>query len=141
MPKELLRRLLEAPLICDGAMGTMLYNKGVFINRCYDEINLTQPELVAEVHRDYVQAGAEVIETNTFGANPVQLERHGLEAETEEINRRAAEIAVEASGAGVFVLGAIGPLGIRIEPWGPTGVDDARAFFRRLMRLHLTPRD
>lgn len=134
MPKELLRRLEEAPLICDGAMGTMLYNKGVFINRCYDEINLTQPELVAEVHRDYVQAGAEVIETNTFGANPVQLERHGLEAETEEINRRAAKIAIEASGAGVFVLGAVGPLGIRIEPWGPTGVDDARAFFRRQVR-------
>jgi homocysteine S-methyltransferase len=134
MPKDLLRRLEEAPLICDGAMGTMLYNKGVFINRSYDELNLVQGDLVAEVHRAYIKAGSEVIETNTFGANPVQLEQHGLEGETEHINRRAAEIAVEASGAGVFVLGAIGPLGIRIEPWGPTSVEEARAFFERQVR-------
>ncbi|MDJ0521532.1 MAG: bifunctional homocysteine S-methyltransferase/methylenetetrahydrofolate reductase [Planctomycetota bacterium] len=131
MTKELQQRLAAAPLIADGAMGTMLYAKGVYINRCYDEVNLTQPDLVGEVHRSYVQAGAEVIETNTFGANPVKLRQHGLEEETEHINRRAAEIAVEAVGGGGFVVGAIGPLGIRIEPWGPTGVDEAEAFFRR----------
>lgn len=131
MPKDLLRRLEEAPLIADGAMGTMLYAKGVYINRCYDEVNLTQPDLVAEVHRAYVKAGAEVIETNTFGANAVKLRQHGLESETEAINRRAAEIAVEAMAGAGFVVGAVGPLGIRIEPWGPTGVDEAEALFSR----------
>ncbi len=134
MPKELLQRLQEAPLIADGAMGTVLYAKGVYINKCYDEVNLTQPDLVAEVHRAYVKAGAEVIETNTFGANPIKLRQHGLEAETEHINRRAAEIAVEAMGGAGFVVGALGPLGIRIEPWGPTGVEEAQAIFARQVR-------
>ena len=131
MPKALLDRLLEAPLIADGAMGTMLYLKGVYINKSFEEINLTQPDLVAEVHRAYIKAGAEVIETNTFGANPVQLGQHGLAEETEALNRRAAEIAMEASGGSAFVVGAIGPLGIRLEPWGPTGVDEAQAHFKR----------
>ena len=134
MAKPLLDRLVEAPLIADGAMGTMLYAKGVYINKCYDEVNLTQPELVAEVHRAYIKAGAEVIETNTFGANPVQLGQHGLAEETEALNKRAAEIAIEASGGSAFVVGAIGPLGIRIEPWGPTGVDEAQAHFERQVR-------
>jgi methionine synthase I (cobalamin-dependent)/5,10-methylenetetrahydrofolate reductase len=135
MPKELLERLERAPLIADGAMGTMLYNKGVYINQSYDEINLSQPELVAEVHRAYIQSGAEVIETNTFGANPRKLRQHGLEERTEELNAAAARIAVEAAaGSGVFVLGAIGPLGIRMEPWGPTSVDEARGMFDRQVR-------
>ncbi len=134
MPKELLARLLEGPLIGDGAMGTMLYAKGVYINKSFEELNLTQPELIAEVHRAYVQAGAEVIETNTFGANPVQLARHGLDDETETINRRAAEIACEVVGDAGFVVGAIGPLGIHLEPWGPTGVDEAQAHFERQVR-------
>ncbi len=131
MTKALLHRLQEGPLISDGAMGTMLYAKGVYINKCYDEVNLTQPDLVAEVHRAYVKAGAEVIGTNTFGANPVKLRQHGLDEETEQINRRAAEIAVEAMGGAGFVVGAIGPLGIRIEPWGPTGLEEAQDHFRR----------
>ena len=131
---DLLRRLEEGPLIADGAMGTMLYSKGIYINKCYDEVNLTQPEMVMEVHRAYIKAGSEVIETNTFGANPVQLARHGLEDRTEEVNRRAAEIAMEASGGSATVVGAIGPLGIRIEPWGPTGVDEAQAHFERQIR-------
>ena len=129
MPKDLLERLSRTPLVCDGAMGTMLYAKGVYINRCYDEVNLTSPELVGEIHRAYVHAGAEVIETNSFGANPLKLARHGLEERIHEINRRAAEIAKEAAATAVYVLGAIGPLGIRMEPWGPTSVAEAQAFF------------
>src|SRR5690349_6271895 len=116
--------------VFDGAMGTMLYARGVFVNVCYDELNLKQPNLVRDVHREYVKAGAEILETNTFGANPVKLSAFGLADETEEINRSAAELAREA-GNGASVLGAIGPLGIRIEPFGPTSVQEAVAFFTR----------
>jgi homocysteine S-methyltransferase len=131
MPDDLLQRLAEGPLVADGAMGTMLYDKGVYINRCYDELALVAPDLVRDVHRQYVQAGAEAIETNTFGANPVKLARHGLEDKTEEINRRAVEIAREVAGSAVYVLGAIGPLSIKVEPWGPTAVAEAEALFAR----------
>ncbi len=118
------------PHVFDGAMGTMLYQKGVFINRCYDELNLKEPELVKEVHRAYVQAGAELIETNTFGANRVKLAQYGLEHRVAEINARAAELARAAVADRALVGGSIGPLGIRIEPFGPTSVDEARGFFR-----------
>ncbi len=137
MPADILQRLAGAPLVCDGAMGTLLYAKGVYLNRCYDEVTLTQPELVTEIHRQYVQAGAEVLETNTFGANPVKLAKHGLEGQTEELNLRAARLAREAAGSAVYVLGAVGPLGIRLEPWGPTSVAEARAHFVRQIRALL----
>ena len=114
----------------DGAMGTMLYSKGIFINKCYDELNLRSPEIVMEVHRQYVRAGAEVIETNTYGANRVKLRGFGIEDELRDINLRGAEIAREAAGDSVYVAGAIGPLGIRIEPYGPTALDEAREYFR-----------
>ncbi len=117
--------------VLDGAMGTMLYTKGVFVNVCYDELTVSQPALVREVHEAYVRAGAEGIETNTFGANPVKLSSFGLDARTEEINRRAAELAREVAGDRVAVLGAIGPLGIRIEPFGPTARAEAIAYFTR----------
>lgn len=117
--------------LLDGAMGTVLYTQGVFVNVCYDELNLSQPERVRRVHEMYLHAGAELIETNTFGANPVKLSAHGLEARTEEINRAAAEIAREAAGKRALVLGAVGPLGLRIEPWGPTSKDEAAALFGR----------
>jgi methionine synthase / methylenetetrahydrofolate reductase(NADPH) len=117
--------------LLDGAMGTVLYAQGVFVNVCYDELNLSQPERVRRVHEMYLHAGAELIETNTFGANPVKLSAHGLEARTEEINRAAAEIAREAAGKRALVLGAVGPLGLRIEPWGPTSKDEAAALFGR----------
>jgi homocysteine S-methyltransferase len=117
--------------VCDGAMGTMLYNKGVFLNVCYDELNLRQPALVKEVHEAYVQAGAEILETNTFGANPVKLGGYGLADQTEAINKAAAELARTAAAGRAAIVGAIGPLGIRIEPYGPTAREEARAYFAR----------
>jgi homocysteine S-methyltransferase len=115
----------------DGAMGTMLYARGVFLNVCYDELSLKQPDLIRDIHREYVRAGAEILETNTFGANPIKLAHHGLAAETEKINEAAARLAREAAGSRVAVVGAIGPLGIRIEPFGETSVAEAREAFGR----------
>lgn len=120
----------DRPHLWDGAMGTELYARGVFINRCYDEVNLSNPDLVIAIHREYARAGAEIVETNTFGANRVKLSSFGLEARLDEINRRGAELAREAVGPDVLVAGAIGPLGIRVEPFGPTALDEARAHFR-----------
>jgi homocysteine S-methyltransferase len=120
--------------VLDGAMGTMLYSRGVFVNVCYDELNLSQPALVQEVHEAYVNAGAEILETNTFGANPVKLSSHGLDDETETINRSAVAIARRAANGRALVVGAIGPLGIRLEPWGPTAREEAIGFFSRQVR-------
>jgi methionine synthase / methylenetetrahydrofolate reductase(NADPH) len=116
--------------IFDGAMGTMLYSKGIYINRSYDELNLVAPDLVRDVHAEYVRAGADVIETNTFSATPHKLQPYGLEASMREINIKAAQIAREAAGNRVFVAGAVGPLGVRIEPLGPTSFDEARDIFK-----------
>jgi len=121
----------DRPHVFDGAMGTMLYQNGVFINRCYDEIVLKQPELVSRIHEQYVAAGAELIETNTFGANPVKLAEYSLDAQTHEINAVAAKLARDAAKGRALVGGAIGPLGIRIEPYGPTSLAEARALFRQ----------
>ncbi|HWK89135.1 MAG TPA: homocysteine S-methyltransferase family protein, partial [Longimicrobium sp.] len=118
------------PHLFDGAMGTMLYARGVYINRCYDELSVAQPDLVRDIHRAYVRAGAEVLETNTYGASRPKLARHGLEERAHEINARAAELARGAANGRVCVAGAIGPLGLRIEPYGPTARDEARGFFR-----------
>jgi len=123
-------------VLCDGAMGTMLYGRGVFINRCYDELNLSQPEMVRTVHEEYLQAGAEVIETNTFGGNRFRLERYGLQDRVREINRTGVKLARECvehirekQASEAFVAGAIGPLGIRLEPLGKTGLDEAFGAF------------
>ncbi len=121
-------------LLFDGAMGTMLYAKGVYINQCYDSMNLHAAPLVREVHRGYVDAGADVIETNTFGANRVKLTAHGFEADLEKINRQGVVLAREVAGDNVFVAGAVGPLGLKIEPWGPTSVDEAREVFTEQAR-------
>ena len=117
-------------LVCDGAMGTMLYARGVFINRCFDSLNILAPDTVMEVHQDYVRAGADVLETNTFGANRVKLRSFGLGDKVREINAEAARLARKAARDQVYVAGAIGPLGVRIEPWGKMGTDEAEAFFR-----------
>ena len=131
-----LRDLIEDKRVhvLDGAMGTMLYSRGMFVNVCYDELNLSQPALVQEVHQSYVQAGAEILESNTFGANPVKLSSHGLDDQTETINQKAVEIARRAANGRALVVGAIGPLGIRLEPWGPTAREEAIAFFSRQVR-------
>jgi methionine synthase / methylenetetrahydrofolate reductase(NADPH) len=118
------------PHLFDGAMGTVLYARGVFINRCYDELNLREPDMIRDVHRAYLRAGAEILETNSFGANRVKLAEYGLENSLHEINAQAARIAKEVAGGEALVAGAIGPLGIRIEPYGPTSLDEARSFFR-----------
>jgi methionine synthase / methylenetetrahydrofolate reductase (NADH) len=137
LSNDLLTRLKQGPVLCDGAMGTLLYAKGVFINKCYDELNLTQPDLIRNIHQEYMNAGAEIIETNTFGGNSFRLARHGLEQKVEEINRRGAKLAREAAdafnlkkAADVLVAGSIGPLGLRIEPLGKTSREEARASFR-----------
>src|SRR5262249_20645898 len=130
MPQSFTDALDDRVLVCDGAMGTMLYAKGVFINKSFDALNVTQPDLVAEVHQEYVRAGADIIETNTFGANRIKLASFGLADKLHAINVQGAKIARHAAREHAYVAGAIGPLGIRIEPWGKTGVDEAREYFR-----------
>ena len=132
--KPFLEALEERVLVCDGAMGTMLYAKGVFINKSFDALNVTQPDLVAEVHQEYVRAGADIIETNTFGANRIKLGSFGLAEKLQAINEQGARIARHAADEKAYVAGSIGPLGIRIEPWGKTGVDEAREYFREQAR-------
>jgi methionine synthase / methylenetetrahydrofolate reductase(NADPH) len=128
--RPFLQALDERVLVCDGAMGTMLYARGVFINRCFDSLNIMSPDTVMDVHQDYVRAGADVLETNTFGANRVKLRSFGLGDKVREINAEAARLARKAARDQVYVAGAIGPLGVRIEPWGKMGTDEAEAFFR-----------
>src|SRR5512136_2814618 len=108
--KEFREQLSRRALIADGAMGTMLYSKGVFINRCFDELNLSAPALVREVHDEYVKAGAEIIETNTFGANRARLSAHGLAEKLVAINQGGVQLARQAAGESVFVAGSMGPL-------------------------------
>ena len=134
MSSAALDRLVDPQslILFDGAMGTMLYSRGVFINQCYDELNVRSPDLIRDVHRAYVKAGAEVLETNSFGANRLKLAQFGLAEQTHELNRRAAELAREAAeqGRDVLVAGAVGPLGVRLEPYGPTSIEEARTIFR-----------
>src|SRR5918993_3498597 len=126
------RELLESDniYVFDGAVGTRLYDKGIYINRSYDELNLTNPDLVREVHEEYVRAGADIIETNTFGATAHKLQQYGLEGSLRLINIAAARIAREAAGDRCYVAGAVGPLGLRIEPYGPTSFEEAKEMFK-----------
>ncbi len=127
----------QRTILCDGAMGTALYAKGIFINRCFDELCLSQPEMVRTIHEEYLQAGAEIIETNTFGANPFRLARYGLADKTREINEAGARIARQAveqlqdkQAGSALVAGSVGPLGIRLEPLSKTSLEEARDAFR-----------
>ena len=120
----------QGVLVCDGAMGTVLYAQGVFINRSFDSLNLTDPERVTAVHADYLRAGADVIETNTFGANRIKLSGFGLSDQIREINTAGARLARKAAGERAYIAGAMGPLGLRIEPWGKTASDEAESYFR-----------
>jgi homocysteine S-methyltransferase len=124
------------PMLADGAMGTVLYSRGIIINRCYDELNLSDPAMILSIHEEYLQAGAEILETNTFGANRFRLERHGLAGKVREINAAGVRLAREAvsnlkarQAGDAWVAGAVGPLGVRLEPLGKTGLDEARAAF------------
>jgi homocysteine S-methyltransferase len=128
--KEFRDQLANRVLVADGAMGTMLYSRGIFINRSYDELNISSPSLVKEVHEEYVKAGAEILESNTFGANRVRLAGYGFAEKLKAINQAGVRIAREAAGEIAFVAGSIGPLGVRIEPLGPTSFQEARAAFR-----------
>src|SRR3954447_3664410 len=128
--KAFREQLSRRVMVADGAMGTMLYDKGIFINRCYDELNLTAPDMVRQIHLDYVKAGSEILETNTFGANRMRLGAFGLGEKLRAINQAGVRLAREAGGDNVFVAGAIGPLGANIEPLGPTSFAEARSIFR-----------
>jgi methionine synthase I (cobalamin-dependent)/5,10-methylenetetrahydrofolate reductase len=131
MAGDMLARLKKSPVLCHGAMGTLLYAKGIFINRCYDELNLSQPDLIRGLHHEYLQAGAEIIETNTFGGNSFRLARHGLEDRVRDINLAGARLGREAAKSfDLWVAGSVGPLGIRIEPLGKTSYEEARDAFR-----------
>jgi len=129
------------PVLADGAMGTVLYSRGVFINRCFDELNLSDPAMILAVHEEYLQAGAEILETNTFGANRFRLSRHGLSAKVAEINAAGVKLAKQAvahlkekQAGEAWVAGSVGPLGVRLEPLGKTGLDEARAAFAEQIR-------
>src|SRR5580658_1989381 len=132
----------DRPVLADGAMGTLLNSRGIFINRCYDELNLSDPALILSVHEEYMQAGAEIVETNTFGANRFRLTLHGLGNKLREINEAGLKLAREAVekhkqklASEAWVAGSIGPLGVRLEPLGKTGLDEARAAFAEQMSV------
>ncbi|TAM83071.1 MAG: bifunctional homocysteine S-methyltransferase/methylenetetrahydrofolate reductase [Acidobacteria bacterium] len=130
MREPILQRLEKRPLVCDGAMGTMLYARGVSLNRSFDELNLVSPHMVKEVHMGYVKAGAELLETNTFGANRFRLAKFDLAEKVREINLAGARLARESAGEDLYVGGSVGPLGLRLEPLGPTSLTEARNAFR-----------
>jgi homocysteine S-methyltransferase len=128
--KAFREQLSRRVMVADGAMGTMLYEKGIFINRCYDELNLTSPDMIRQIHLDYVKAGAEILETNTFGGNRMRLAAFGLGEKLRAINQAGVKIAREAARDTAYVAGAVGPLGANIEPLGPTSFAEARSIFR-----------
>src|SRR5256885_3466250 len=131
MPSDLLAHLKTSAVLCDGAMGTLLYSKGIFINRCYDELTLSQPDLIRNIHHEYLQAGAEIVETNTFGGNSFRLAHHSLADRARDINLAGARLAREAvKSFDLWVAGSVGPLGILIEPLGKTSYQEARYSFR-----------
>jgi methionine synthase / methylenetetrahydrofolate reductase(NADPH) len=129
--KNFREELAERVLLCDGAMGTMLYQKGVFINRCFDELNISASDMVKDVHKAYIQAGVDVIETNTFGANQFKLMFHGFDSRIQEINYMGAKLAREVAGKETFVAGSIGPLGVQIEPIGKLAYEEAKDAFKQ----------
>lgn len=129
MKSRFLDALADRALLCDGGMGTMLYAKGVYLNTCFDELNLTNPAIVKDVHREYIRSGADIIETNTFGSNRLKLRKYGLNDKVADINRAGAALAVEEAAPAVFVAGSIGPLGAKIEPWGNFPAAEAEDVF------------
>ena len=134
MNQLLLEQLKQGPLLCDGAMGTLLYSRGVTYDQCFDALNLTNPDLIQSIHNEYLSAGAQIIETNTFGANRVKLELHNLGEKVREINFRAARIALEAreiSGRPAFIAGAVGPTGRPLQAPDEHRLTELRSIFRQ----------
>lgn len=128
-----LARLAQGPVLADGAMGTLLFSRGVGYERCFDELNLSQPGLIEGIHREYLTAGAELIETNTFGANAIRLATHGLQDKARLIARQGVKVARNAReivGTTAFVAGSMGPLGSHVEPFGEIAVAEAEKAFR-----------
>ena len=132
--KDFRTRLRDEIIVFDGGVGTYLYEKGIFVNTCFDELNLINPDIVSEVHRDYVDAGADVVETNTYGANQFKLAPHGLEKKVYEINKRGAELAKAAVKDTALVAGSVGPLGVAIEPLSALSYDEAKDAFKEQIR-------
>ncbi len=130
MPGSFLEALDERVILFDGAMGTEIYRRGVFINRSYDEVSITQPDIVREIHAAYLRAGADVLTTNTFGANRLRLQPYGLDDKVQEINAAAVRLAREVAGDKVWVAGSIGPAGMRLRPFGNLSPGDAFQVFR-----------
>lgn len=132
MGLQTFRSLIESgrPVLLDGATGTELYSRGIFINRCFEDANLSNPSLVLDLHREYLRAGAQVLSTNSWGANRYKLAQHNLHDLVGRINETAARLARDAAEGSAYVLGSMGPLGVRIEPWGPTSFAECRAAFR-----------
>jgi homocysteine S-methyltransferase len=122
-------------LLCDGASGTMFYAKGAPINRCYEELNLLQPDMVRDIHREYIKAGADVIEANTFGANSFKLRQYGLEGKLEAILKAGVALAREEARGAAFVAGSIGPLGVAVAPYGKLPLSEAAGEYRALARI------
>ena len=141
MPNSLSELFQTRSVLCDGAMGTMLYERGVFIHRCYDELNLSQPDLIRAIHEEYLQAGAEIVETNTFGGNRFRLQRHGLQDKVHDVNVAGAKIARQAAdqvrdkqATEAYVAGSVGPIGVQIEPLGKVSFEEARTAFAEQIR-------
>ena len=133
MNSPFLDRLAQGPLLADGAMGTLLFERGIPFERCFDELNVTHAALIEEVHREYLLAGAELIETNTFGCNATRLAAHGLEAKARVLARQGVKIARNAReivGTSAFVAGSMGPLGKSLAPFGPVTIAEAEEAFR-----------
>src|SRR5579859_775331 len=133
MEHTILQQLQQRPLLCDGAMGSLLYARGITYEQCFDALNLSQPELIMNIHREYISAGADIIETNSFGANRAKLETYNLGDRVREINFRAARLAREAreiSGQSVFVAGAVGPTGRPLQAPDEHRLTELRAIFR-----------
>jgi len=132
MEKSFMNLLEEdGVILLDGGMGTEIYKRGVYINRCFDELNLSNPSLILEIHRDYINSGADIIETNTYGANYYKLKSYGFGDKVAEINYEGAKLAKQAAGHNALVAGSIGPLGVKLEPWGYITLEEAKNSFKK----------
>lgn len=120
----------DGVVVFDGGMGTEIYKRGIYINRCFDELNLSSPNLILEIHKDYINSGSDVIQTNTFGSNVYKLKPYGFSDKVKVINCQGAKLAKQAAGTAALVAGSMGPLGVKLEPWGNVSLEDAKTSFK-----------